>query len=98
MEGARVSTFSSRLSWQGVNDVDFVMLDADVAGCVVTFLSGRNLNLYQTAILGLCYRNLTKLIPTFDEEGKAYYHRLELLAELVLKAVARSNKKYHERR
>jgi hypothetical protein len=29
------------------------VLDADVAGCVDTFLSRGNLNLYQTAILGL---------------------------------------------
>src|SRR5678815_919636 len=74
-----------------VNGVDFVMLDADVAGCVDTFLSRGNLNLYQTAVLGLCYRNLTFLIPILSEEGKAYYWRLERLAELVLKAVAIRN-------
>jgi hypothetical protein len=31
-----------------------------------------------------------------SEEGRAYYRRLELLAELVLKAVAISNQKSHE--
>ena len=79
-----------------VNGVDLVMLDADVAGCVDTFCSGGNLNLYQTAMLGLCYRNLTYLIPMLSEEGRAYYSRLELLAKLVLKAVAISNQKTHE--
>jgi len=73
------------------------MLDADVAGCVDTFLSRGNLNLFQTAILGLCYRDLSYLIPMLSEEGKAYYRRLELLAELVLKAVATRNHKSHER-
>ena len=80
-----------------VEGVDLVMLDADVAGCVHTFVSRGNLNLFQTAILGLCYRNLTYLIPMLSEEGRTYYSRLELLAELVLKAVAISNQKNHER-
>ena len=78
-----------------VNGVDLVMLDADVAGCVVTFLSRGNLNLFQTAIIGLCYRNLTYSIPMLSEDGKAYC-RLELLAELVLKAVAASSRNKHE--
>ena len=78
-----------------VKGVDLVMLDADVAGCVHTFVSRGNLNLFQTAVLGLCYRNLTHSIPMLNEEGKAYYCRLERLAELVLKAVAISNQKSH---
>lgn len=53
-----------------------------VAGCVDTFLSRGNLNLSQIAVLELCYRDPTCLIPMLDDEGKAYYHRLELLAEL----------------
>lgn len=74
-----------------IHGVDLVMLDADVAGCVDTFLSRGNLNLFQTAVLGLCCRNLTSSIPLLSEEAKCYYRRLELLAELVLKAVATSN-------
>lgn len=72
------------------------MLDADVAGCVDTFLDRGNLNLFQTAILGLCYRNLSCVMPFLDDEGKAYYHRLERLAELVRKAVAVRNEQDHE--
>jgi len=79
-----------------LNGVDMVMLDADVAGCIHTFVRRGNLNLFQTAVLGLCYRNLTYLIPMLSEEGKAYYCRLERLAELVLKAVATRNRKDHE--
>jgi len=71
-----------------VDGIDFVMLDADVAGCVDTFVSRGKLNLYQTAVLGLCYRDLNVVMPDLNEEGKVYYGRLERLAELVLKAVA----------
>ena len=71
--------------------IDFVMLDADVAGCVGTFLSRDNLNLHQTAVLGLSYRNLSYVLPVINDEGKEYFWRLERLAELVLKAVALKN-------
>ena len=60
------------------------------------FLAVVNWKLSQTAVLGLCYRDLTCLIPMLDDEGKAYYHRLELLAELVLKGVATNNHKDDE--
>jgi len=93
----KLAAFPQGYGGKDVNGVDLVMLDADVAGCVDTFCSGGNLNLYQTAMLGLCYRNLTYLIPMLSEEGRTYYSRLELLAELVLKAVAISNQKNHER-
>jgi hypothetical protein len=81
-----------------ISGIDFVMLDADVAGCVHTFLKRGNLNLFQTAVLGLCYRNLNYVAPILNEEGKAYYWRLERLAELVLKAVAVRNQKDHDRK
>ena len=80
-----------------INGIDFVVLDADVAGCVDTFLSRGNLNLYQTAILGLSYRNLSFVIPILNDEGKEYFWRLERLAELVLKSVALKNEKEHKR-
>jgi len=92
-----LAAFPQGYRGKDVNGVDMVMLDADVAGCVDSFVSRGRLNLFQTAILGLCYRNLTYLIPMFSEEGKVYYGRLERLAELVLKAVAISSQKDHER-
>ena len=76
-----------------VSGIDFVMLDADVAGCVGTFLGRGTLNLYQTAILGLSYRNLSYVIPIINDEIKEYFWRLERLAELILKAVAVKNEK-----
>ena len=80
-----------------ISGIDFVMLDADVAGCVSSFLGRGNLNLYQTAILGLSYHHLSYVIPIINDEGREYFWRLERLAELVLKAVARKNENEHKR-
>lgn len=80
-----------------VSGIDFVVLDATVAGCVDTFLSRGNLNLFQTATLGLSYRNLSHIMPILNEEGAAYFWRLERLAELVLKVVALKNEKEHQK-
>ena len=38
---------------------------------------------------------ITDNVDRFNEEGRVYYSRLELLAKLVLKAVAISNRKHH---
>jgi hypothetical protein len=92
----KVAAFPQSYYGKDVNGVDLVMLDADVAGCVQTLLDRGNLNLFQTAVLGLCYRNLSCSVPMLSDEGKEYYRRLELLAELVLKAVATRNQKNHE--
>ncbi len=75
-----------------VDGIDLVVLDADVAGCVDTFICRGNLNLYQTAVLGLCYRNLSYVIPILNDDGREYFGRLERLAESVLKTVALENK------
>jgi hypothetical protein len=88
--------FPEDFAGKDVNGIDFVMLDADIAGCVQTFVERGNLNLYQTAILGLSYQNASYVIPILNEEGAAYFWRLERLAELVLKGVARKNHSQHE--
>ena len=83
--------FPGGLRAKDVNGIDFILLDANIAGCVDTFLERGTLNLYQAAILGLSYRDVSYVIPILNEEGAAYFWRLERLAELVLKAVARKN-------
>ena len=85
--------FPERFRAKDINGIDFVMLDADIAGCVDTFVTRGNLNLFQTAVLGICYRNASFVMPILNEEGAAYFWRLERLAELVLKAVALKNSK-----
>ena len=96
-EEHKAAPFPKGFRAKDVDGIDFVVLDANVAGCVDTFLSRGNLNLYQTAILGLSYQNLSHVIPILNDEGKEYFGRLERLAELVLKSVALKNEKEHKR-
>jgi hypothetical protein len=71
-----------------IDGIDFVMLEADVAGCVLTFLKRRGaLDLRRTAILGVCYRNVTYVLPKMPTEARPYFERVERLARLVLDAV-----------
>ena len=90
--------FPKGLRGKDIRGVDFVVLDADIAGCVDTFLERGNLNLFQTASLGLCYRHCGYVTPILNEEAAAYFLRLERLAELVLKAVALVNEAEHYNR
>lgn len=76
--------------------VDLVVLDADIAGCVITFLKRGKLNLNQTAILGLSYQSASAVVPVLNEQGAAYFWRLERLAELI-KAVALGAEAEHKR-
>lgn len=85
------ASFPNDLRGEDVNGIDCVMLDANIAGCVDTFLEGGTLNLYQLAVLGISYRDVSYVIPILNEEGAAYFRRLERLAESVLKTVARKN-------
>jgi hypothetical protein len=66
-------------------------------GCVQTFVERGNMNLYQSAILGLSYRDASFVIPILNEDGATYFWRLERLAEPVLKATARKNHPEHEK-
>lgn len=78
-----------------INGIDFVLLDTSIAGCITSFIESGNLNTYQTAILGLSYRNANFILSIIKEDGIEYLGRLERLAELVLKAVAIRNHAEH---
>ena len=84
--------FPKGMQDEDVEGIDLVMLDADIAGCVDSFIGRGNLNLFQAAVLGLSYRNVSTVMPILNETGAGYFGRLERLAELVLKAVAVSRK------
>ena len=72
-----------------VRGIDLVMIDADTAGCISTFLSrDRTLDTWRLAILGLCYRNLSVVVGELDGGARVYFSRLENLAGLVLRAIA----------
>lgn len=83
--------FPKGLRGKDINGIDFVMLDSYIAGCVKTFIERGNLNQYQLAMLGLSYRNVNFISPVLNEEAVAYFWRLERLAEMVLKAIAKED-------
>jgi hypothetical protein len=67
---------------------DLVMLEADTAGCVQTFLvAGGQLDLWRVAVLGVCYRDLAVALRVIPDEAQEYFSRLEKLAGLVLQAM-----------
>lgn len=80
--------FPRGLLGQEIAGLDLVVLDANVAGCIETFLSRkRQLDTWRTAVLGKCYRELATVIAELSGSARAYFARLERLAGLVLDAI-----------
>jgi len=68
--------------------VEVILLDSYAAGCVSSFLHNEGfLDLQRTAVLGLCYGDLTVVLTELKGEGRAYFARLEELVRLVLEFV-----------
>ncbi len=71
-----------------VEGIDLVLLDSAVAGCVTTFIKNDGkLDVWRTAILGLCCRDLNIVTYHLSGEAKEFYSRLETLSNLVLKDI-----------
>jgi len=68
---------------------DFVLLDADIAGSVSTFLSRGTLSVGAAAQLGLLYYSAMDVAPLLNEAACAYFWRLGRMAELVLRLLVR---------
>ena len=69
--------------------VELVMLDADIAGCVSTFLhKGGRLDLQRAAILGRCYRDVSLVVRELNGTPQAYFAHLERMAAKVLEALS----------
>ena len=85
-----LNPFPKELGGKDVNGIDFDLLDADIAGCVMVYLERGTLDVWRTATLGLCYRNCDFVIPLLNEEAAEYYWRLSRLAELILKEMAKA--------
>lgn len=77
--------FPARLRGEQIAGVDMVMVDSDVAGCVITFLKARGvLDDGARRILRRCIRDLDKVLPLLtDEEKRRYLFRLREVATLV---------------
>ena len=88
----REAAFPSVCRGHDVEGIDVVMLDADIAGCVSTYLRRRQLDLWRTAVLGVCYRNVTYVLERMPVQSRVYFERLERLARMVLDAVREQTK------
>ena len=72
-----------------VAGVELVMLDADIAGCVSTYLgNGGRLDLQRTAILGQCYRDVSLVVRELTGSARDYFGHLERMAGSVLEALS----------
>jgi hypothetical protein len=78
--------FPARLRGEEVASVDMVMLDADVAGCVQTWLgSKRRLGEPHRSYVTRCLDDLNRVLPLLDDPSeRRYYERLRALAQLAL--------------
>jgi len=75
-----------------INGIDVVLLDADTAGCISTFLHhGHRLDMWRLAVIGICYHDLAVVSHDLTGEGKEYFRRLEELAGLVIREVQNSS-------
>jgi hypothetical protein len=75
-----------------INGIDLVMLDADTAGCVSSFLHhGHRLDIWRLAVLGICYHHLAVVSRDLTDEAKEYFFRLENLAGLVIREMQNSS-------
>lgn len=84
--------FPSGCGGEEVEGIDLVLLDADIAGCIETYLERRKLDLKHAAILGLCYRDCAVAVKSLNGVAKDYFLRLEKLAKLVMEAVRDTEK------
>ena len=76
-----------------IRGIDLVSLDSYTAGCVDTFLENKGqLDLGRTSILGLCYRDLSIIVPELHSEEHLHFSRLEKLSKLILVNIRDTNK------
>jgi hypothetical protein len=81
----READFPDRLRAVDVAGVEMVMLDADVAGCVSTWLtSGGSTDDRLWDILATRERQLERVMPELSGQEAAYYRRLLDMAALIL--------------
>jgi hypothetical protein len=76
--------FPDRLRGQELAGIDMVMLDADIAGCVVTWQGNRGcLDEDRHQILAKCIADVDTVLPLLTETREVqYYKRLRELAVL----------------
>jgi hypothetical protein len=76
-----------------VEGIDLALLDGAIAGCISTFLErGGELDLWRTAVLGLCYHDVAVVRKHLRGDARDHFVRLESISKLVLKSVITKHK------
>ena len=86
----QAASFPSGCGGKEIEGIDLVMLDADIAGCVSTFVSAGHLDLDRKRILSQCREEIEVVLQSLQGEAKDYYTRLHKLAVLILEDCAKS--------
>jgi hypothetical protein len=78
--------FPDALAGSEVAGVDLVLLDADAAGCIGTYVAGRGARLDEECrqVLGRCLAELERVTASLDGEARTYFGRLHGLVGEVL--------------
>jgi hypothetical protein len=81
-----LAPFPTRLRGEEIDGIDMVMLDADIAGCVSTWLGNKGrLDETRRGWLEGSLDDLARVLRLLaDEDERAYYERLRRLAQLAL--------------
>jgi hypothetical protein len=75
--------FPPHLRGKDVGEIDFMLLDADIAGCIQTLLSRGSLDQQRKSILKMRIDHLSIVLPLLtDEDASAYYEQLRTMGEL----------------
>jgi len=82
----RRAPFPPELAGEEIAGVDLVMLDADIAGCVSTWLRDRGrLDEERRRSLASCLQDVERVLPLLEhQEAHAYYERLRRLTQLIV--------------
>lgn len=77
--------FPARLKGAEIAGADTVLLDADTAGCVKTWLDNNGrLDSRRRGVIASCLDELNRVMPhVVDQDEAVYYDRLRELAELL---------------
>ena len=86
-ERHRQRPFPAELKGAAVEGIDVTALDTLASGCIDTFVQQGRLDLWRTALLGLCYRDLALVVRSLEGQAYVYFQPLEEMAGLVLDEV-----------
>jgi hypothetical protein len=82
------SEFPRGVRGEDIDAAELALIDADVAGCVTTFLAnGGRLDDQRHRVLSECLAALEDVEPSLGGEARAYFARVRLLAQETLRCL-----------